>query len=72
VPPPLSDGMVAYEDGAAETVEQYAKDVSNFLTYAAEPELEQRKRMGIKVVLFLIAFAAVMFAVKKRVWKNIH
>ena len=72
MPPPLSDGMVAYEDGAAETVEQYAKDVSNFLTYAAEPELEQRKRMGIKVVLFLIAFAAVMFAVKKRVWKNIH
>lgn len=70
--PPLSDGLVAYEDGTPETLDQYAHDIATFLTWAAEPEMEERKRMGIKVVLFLIAFAGIMYAVKKRIWAKQH
>jgi len=68
---PLSDGMIGYEDGTDETVSQYSKDVSTFLMWAAEPKLEQRKRMGVKVILFLIAFAGIMYAVKKKIWKDL-
>ena len=70
--PPLSDGQVAYEDGTATTVDQYARDLAHFLTWAAEPELEERKRMGVKVVLFLLVLAGVMYAVKRKLWAKVH
>lgn len=70
--PPLAAGAVAYEDGSPQTVEQYAKDVSTFLAWAAEPEMEQRKQMGVKVILFLVVFAGIMYAVKRQVWKKVH
>lgn len=70
--PPLTNGAVSYEDGSPQTVEQYAKDVSTFLTWAAEPEMEQRKQMGIKVFLFLGVLAFVMYRVKKAIWKKVH
>ncbi|MEM6781690.1 MAG: cytochrome c1 [Pseudomonadota bacterium] len=69
---PLSDGLVAYEDGSATTVSQYAKDVSEFLMWAAEPKLEDRKQTGVKVILFLLAFFGVMIAVKKKIWSDQH
>jgi len=72
MPPPLMAGAVAYEDGMPQTVEQYAKDVSTFLTWAAEPEMEHRKQMGFKVILFLMAFAGIMYAVKKSIWSKVH
>ena len=46
MPPPLSDGRVDYTDGAPATLDQYSKDVTAFLMWAAEPHLEQRKRIG--------------------------
>lgn len=70
--PPLSDGMVAYEDGTPQTAAQYAADVTTFLTWASEPSLEDRKRTGIKVLIFLLAFAAVMYAVKRKIWAGAH
>ena len=68
--PPLSDGQVTYSNGESATVAQAAKDVAEFLTWAAEPELDKRKRMGWHVLLFLGALAIVMYLVKKRVWKD--
>ncbi len=71
MPSPLSDGLISYEDNMPETVEQYSKDVSHFLTWAAEPEMEQRKRMGIKVVIYLMIFTFVMYLVKRKIWANV-
>jgi len=71
MPAPLSDGQVAYDDDSPQTVDQYARDVAHFLTWAAEPEMEQRKRMGIKVVLYLLVFTAVMYGVKRKIWADV-
>lgn len=72
MPPPLMEEQVEYEDGSPLTIDQYSKDVSQFLTWAAEPEMEQRKRMGVKVIIFLMIFAGIMYAVKRRVWSQEH
>ncbi|MFY9287392.1 MAG: cytochrome c1 [Alphaproteobacteria bacterium] len=72
MPPPLNEGAVTYADGTASTVEQQAKDVVEFLAWAAEPKLEVRKQTGLKVVLFLIVFAIVMYNVKRKVWSKLR
>jgi cytochrome c1 len=68
---PLSDGIVAYTDGSPETVEQYAHDVTAFLTWASEPHMEQRKRMGLAVMIFLLIFAILLWLAYRQVWANV-
>ena len=70
--PPLLEDGVEYTDGTKASVEQMARDVTTFLAWASEPNLEQRKQMGLKVVLFLVVFLGLIIAVKKRVWSDIH
>ncbi len=72
MPKPLSDGQVTYDDGSPATVQQYAKDVSAFLMWAAEPHLEARKRLGLQVMLFLVVFCGLLYFTKKKVWANAH
>ena len=48
---PLSDGIVEYSDGTEATIDQMAKDVTTFLSWAAEPELEERHKTGVKVII---------------------
>lgn len=72
MPPPLSDGRVEYTDGSPQTAEQYAKDITAFLAWAAEPHLEARKQLGFKVMVFLIIFAGLMYFTKKKVWAGLH
>ena len=50
----LSDGLVEYADGTNATVEQMSKDVTTFLMWAAEPHLEARHQMGLKLLCILI------------------
>lgn len=69
---PLSDGAVTYADGTQATTAQMAQDVVQFLSWAAEPKLEDRKQTGIKVILFLAVFATIMYLVKRKVWANLH
>ena len=69
---PLDDGLVAYEDGTQETVDQYSRDLVQFMMWAADPHMEARKKAGFRVILFLIVFAGIMYAVKKRTWKDVH
>ena len=70
--PPLSEGQVEYTDGTKATIPQMAHDVATFLTWAAEPEMEERKRMGVKVLLFLIVLTAMLYALKRQIWKDLH
>ncbi len=70
MPNPLADGMVDYADGSPKTAPQYAKDVSAFLMWAAEPKLEDRKRLGMSVLGFLAVYAVLLFAAKKKIWSR--
>lgn len=72
MPPPLTEGLVTYQDGTNASVEQMATDVVNFLQWAAEPEMEQRKRMGIKVLVFLAIMTAMFYVAKKRIWSDLY
>lgn len=60
-----------YDDKTVFTREQAARDVSSFLMWAAEPRLEERKRLGVKVMIFLAVFAFLLLLVKRRIWANI-
>ena len=77
MPPPLSDDRVDYATGpdgkpvVPQTVEQYARDVTAFLAWAAEPHLEQRKRLGFAVILFLLGLTGLMYFTKKKVWADV-
>lgn len=70
--PPLSDGIVKYEDGTPGKVENYARDVTAFLAWTADPTLEQRKSMGWIVMLYLLITAILLFIGKKRIWASAH
>lgn len=72
MPPPLSEGAVTYDDGTSATLEQEAKDIAAFLTWASEGNLVDRHRMGIKAMLFLVAFTLIAYAAKRRVWASVH
>ena len=69
--PPLMDDIIEYEDGTTASVDQMAKDVVNYLQWAAEPEMEERKRMGIRVILFLLVATILFYISKKRIWKDV-
>jgi len=53
---PLYDEIIEYEDGTPATLSQLAKDVSTFLAWSAEPEHDERKRMGLKALTMLSMF----------------
>ncbi|MBL8660725.1 MAG: cytochrome c1 [Rhodospirillales bacterium] len=72
MPPPLSDGIVTYSDGTEATLDQQATDVVTFLTWAAEPTMEARKETGVKVLLFLIVLTAFLYALKRKIWSDVH
>ena len=71
MPPPLSPDQVKYADGTAATVPQMAHDVATFLAWASEPDLDQRHRIGFKVMLFLIIATIVFYAAKRKIWSRI-
>lgn len=72
MPPPLHDDQVEYADGTKATVDQMSRDVVQFLTWASNPEMETRKQMGVKVVLFLALMTGLTYAVKRKIWKDVH
>ena len=71
MPPPLSDGAVTYQDGTKPTVDNYARDFAAFLSWAADPSLDQRKRIGWQVMLYLLVTTGLLYLGKKRIWAGI-
>ena len=68
---PLSDGLIEYTDGTNATQAQMAKDVTTFLTWAAEPHLEARHKTGTKVIIYLIILATLVYFSMKKIWSRI-
>lgn len=70
--PPVDDDTVEFADGTEASKEQIAKDIVTFLAWTAEPEMEERKRLGIKVLIFLVFFTGLLYALKRKVWADLH
>lgn len=71
MPPPLvSDGQVTYADGTKATVDQMSKDVSAFLTWTAEPKMENRHRTGFAVMIFLLVFTVLTYLAYQNIWAS--
>ena len=72
MPAPLQDGAVKYTDGTPATVQNYAKDVAAFLSWAAEPTMVERKKIGFRAIVFLIVLSVLVYLVKRRIWADAH
>ena len=72
MPQPLYDESVDYDDGTDNNIEQLSEDLTTFLKWAAEPELEVRKNLGIKVILFFIILGFIVYLAKNRLWKDVY
>lgn len=72
MPQPITDGAVAYKDGTAPTLSNYAKDIAAFLSWAAEPTLAERKKTGLRVMIFLFVLSGLLYFTKKRIWSDLH
>ena len=71
MPSPLFEGQVTFADGTPASVDQMARDVSNFLMWTAEPTLPERHRLGFMAVGFLAVFTLLLYLSKKRVWRKL-
>ncbi len=72
MPQPLRDGDVTYVDGTKNDLPQLSKDLVSFLAWASEPKMEERKNTGVKVIIFMLILAGLMYAVKRKVWAGVH
>lgn len=68
--PPLAEGVVTYDDGTEASVEQMAADVTTFLQWAGDPHMEQRKTLGVQVLVFLGVLAGLLYLAYKQVWRG--
>lgn len=68
---PLDDDIVDYDDGSPQTLEQYSKDVTAFMMWAAEPTLVERKALGFRVIVFLLIFSVLLYLTKKQVFRGL-
>lgn len=57
--------------GEPEAVEKRARDVTAFLAWSAEPFVEDRRRLGYKVILFLLVFTAIFYAIYRQIWAGV-
>ncbi|HEY5071123.1 MAG TPA: cytochrome c1 [Caulobacteraceae bacterium] len=71
MPPPLTPGKVTFDDKTPSTISQEAKDVAAFLEWAADPKMEERKQMGLSVMIFLLIFAGLLYASYRAVWREV-
>ena len=71
MPPPLTDGQVTFDDGTKSTINQEALDVAAFLQWAADPKMEERKQMGLAVMIFLVLFSGLLYASYRRIWRDV-
>jgi len=70
---PFTPGRVKYQNTAVpQTVEQYSKDVTAFLAWAADPRLGERKSMGWMVMLYLLVTAVLLYFAKRKLWSSVH
>lgn len=72
MPPPLAAGKVTFDDGTPSTVDQQAKDVAAFLQWASDPKMEERKQLGLAVMIFLVIFTGLLYGSYRTIWRDVQ
>ena len=72
MPQIIIDEIVEYDDGTIATQDQIIRDVTSFLAWTAEPELEERKSIGVRVLFFLSLITLMLYAVKSKIWRDVE
>ena len=67
----LTPNRVTFDDGVAATTDQQAKDVVAFLAWASEPHADERKTLGLSVLVFLLIFTGLLYASYRAIWKDV-
>lgn len=70
-PPFVTDGQVVYADGMDAKISQMAEDVTAFLAFVAEPEMENRKRAGFETLLYLVFMTLLFYFTKRKIWQDV-
>lgn len=70
-PPLVTEGQVQFDDGTHATIDQMAHDVVNFLQWTAEPEMQERKSLGLRVLVFVGILGVMMYFANKAVWNHL-
>ena len=70
--PPLTNGRVDFADGTPNTIEQEAHDVVAFLNWAADPHMNERKKLGFQVMAYLGILAAFFYVSYRRIWRDVE
>ena len=72
MPQPLTDGAVTFADGSKNDLQHEAYYIATFLEWASNPELNERKQLGVKVLIFLVVMTGILFAAKRKIWEKLH
>ncbi len=68
---PLEDGTVDYEEGEPKnTLDQQARDVTAFISWASEPHLVERKKFGLWVLIYLSVVIVLLYLSKQTLWHS--
>ena len=67
----LTANAVTFSDGTKATIAQEAHDVATFLAWASDPKMEERKRIGFGVLVFLVVLSGLLFAAYRKVWADV-
>ncbi|MDE2356546.1 MAG: cytochrome c1 [Alphaproteobacteria bacterium] len=71
MPPPLVDDRVTFDDGTKATLDQEARDVAAFLAWASDPTADERKQLGVEVMIFLLVFTGLLYASYRSIWRKV-
>lgn len=55
----------------AEEYDDFVRDTVNFLAFIAEPIRQDRRKLGVWVIMFLIFFFILATQLKKQIWKDV-
>ena len=71
MPQPLYGDDVEYADGADTSMDAVAMDLVQFLAWTAEPAMEERKRTGVAVMIFLILLSGLSYGAMRFIWADV-
>ncbi len=55
----------------AEEFDEFVRDTTNFLAFIAEPVRQDRRKLGVWVLMFLVFFLVLAIQLKKEIWKDV-